>query len=463
MTGAKFLSRLLIVLFLVMGVAIVVVTAMMSRPPPPKEIEIAIEQLDGAQVRVAWRSVRSLEALNFEALAGAYRDRRWQIETPGFGISYDEGVARLARRDGKPFIGVAITMEADGVRLPKEYQPLAEYGEGGVLVYTGHFHPVGKDGARLDAMFNFAAAPDAKVAAFGDHAAVMKDWKSPLAHPAFIYFGPLSPVETTHVITLIDLTAPQWIIEEFDRLTPRAFDYFATVFGASPEREVKPNLFLAARPGGNEGRLSYAGDALPGQFQITLDGAAWRTQSMQGEDIFRRSTLHEAFHLWQSASASLGGEDDAAWIHEGGADAVAVDAMVALGFWDGDDLAAFAAAARRDCAAGLNEGSLSRAEERRAFTALYACGYLIAEAVARADGTTATAFWRDFMAEAKGGGGYGDGFFFDFVAARTGDEDFSRALKEFVRMPLADPAREIDRLLAAAPRASSPLAPGERR
>jgi hypothetical protein len=281
----------------------------------------------------------------------------------------------------------------------------------------------------------------------------LADWQSPLNHPAFIYYGPLRPIETDHVFALIDPQAPRWIVNEFDRLTPRAFNYFAIAFGPQSDAgaAIKSNLFLAAQIGDDQGRLSYAGDALPSQFQITLEGAAWGERSARGEDIFRRSTLHEAFHLWQTAAAPPGDEERAGWIHEGGADAVAIDAMIALGFWEIDELTAFGAAARDDCTAGLNGGPLSTAHARGAFPALYACGYLIAEAIARADGSSATAFWRDFMKTAEAVGGYSEQLFYDFVATRTGDAEFSRALRYFVQTPHADPAREIDRLLAATP------------
>ncbi len=454
MGGSTFFARLLVVAFLLMVAGIMVTAAVLHSRPPSEKIEITITQIDAVQFRIAWQSRRRRDALIFEALPDNYRGRRWHIETPGFEITNDKKAARLVRVDGKPFSDAEIIMTADGVRLPKEYQPVAAYGAGGALVYTGHFHPLNEEGGRVDASFNFVAAKGGEVVAFGSRAKALADWQSPLNHPAFIYYGPLRPIETDHVFALIDPAAPRWIANEFGRLTPRAFDYFASAFGPRSDAgaATKSNLFLAARLGGDQGRLSYAGDALPGQFQITLEGGAWEERSVRGEDIFRRSTLHEAFHLWQTAAAPPGADENAGWIHEGGADAVAVDAMLALGFWNIDELAAFGAAARDDCAAGLNAGSLSSAHARGAFPALYACGYLIAEAVVRADGSTATAFWRDFMKTAAAEGGYSEPLFFDFVAARTGDADFARAVKYFVQTPHADPSREIDRMLAAASR-----------
>ena len=460
MGGPKILARFLVIGFVAMAVGIVVVTALLTRPPLSDEIAVRIEQLDGATARITWTMPRPVEALRFNKLPGRYRAGKWTFEDPSFELRYEDNVVLVAHSDRKPFQHVVVISAAGGDRLPKEYHPLALYGDGGVLAYTGHFHPIDAAGARLDAAFDMVAADGGKVVAFGTHAPSLANWVSPLAHPAFAYFGPLEPIETDHVIALVDPQAPQWIADDFDELTPKAFDYFADAFGNMRKSgpSMKPNLFMAARLGNERGRLSYSGDALPGQFQITLEGGAWAQASSQGEDVFRRSTLHEAFHLWQSAAAVPDADDSAAWIHEGGADAVAVDAMIALGFWGADDLSSFEAVARRDCVAGLRDGALADAHGRGDFSALYACGFLIAEAVARRDGATATAFWRNYMTEAQSSGGYGEDLYYQLIAKRTGDEDFAQTVKYFVRTPLAEPGREIDRLFAPA-RPASPLAP----
>ncbi len=423
----------------------------LNRPAPSADMRITIEQMEGVQLRLSYASNRPQGSLTFAALPGGYRDRLWTIETPGFHLMRSEGEDRITRRDGKPFARVVLTAAADGNRLLKDYQPVARYGEGGALVYTGHFWPLTAQGERADAVFDILPARDGEVVVFGARVPALTDWRSPKSHPAFVYMGPLKPVETERLITLIDPATPRWIMDEFYALTPRAFAYFTETVGVLPE--TKPNLFLTAAPGGDEGRLSYAGDALPGQVQITLEGAGWNEPTAAAKDIFRRSTLHEAFHLWQSAGAQPEDETAASWIHEGVADATGVEAMLALGYWDSDAWASFKAGARRDCAAGLEGGELSSAHARREFKALYACGYLIADAVARADGTTATALWRDFMAAP--GEVYAQAAFYQFVEERTGDRAFARDLRYFVETPLADPAREIDRLFGDA----APLAP----
>lgn len=450
--------------FLAASVAIGLAAALaMSSPPAGPDLRVSVEQLEGASMRVVYEWRKPRREMIFRSVPGGYRERRWEIETEGLLLRRGAEEDFIFHEDGRRFDRVVLVAMPDIIRLPKEYPPVAVYGEGGALVYTGHFWPVGERGARINATFSFTPAPGGAATAFGEHAPALSDWRSPMAHPAFVYMGPLVPETTAHMSALVDPAAPEWIRREFHEVAARAFDYFAETFGGGPE--TKPNLFLTVALRGDPGRLRFSGDALPGQFQVTLQGGGWRASSPRGLDIFRQSVIHEAFHLWQSASARPGDEGSAGWIHEGGADIVAAEAMVALGYWDAGALTQFSQRARRECAHGIEDGPLAVAHLRGDFRALYGCGVVIAEAVARADGGTATDFWRDFMAAAERRGGYSADFFEDFVAGRTG-RDFAESVRYFVETPHARPERDIDRLGEAARKTAggaAPLASGDGR
>jgi hypothetical protein len=412
----------------------------------PADIRVSVEQQGDGALRITYDLKKPRRALLFGALAAGHRARRWEIETPGFALARLDDGDRITRNDGAKFNSVVLTASPDLIRIQKDYQPIAAYGEGGVMVYTGHFWPLSARGGRVNTTFSFIPKPGAKAVAFGARADRLVDWRSPMAHPAFIYMGPLQPVETREVMAVVDGAAPQWISDEFYALTPRIFSHLAGALGFS--LAVKPNLFLAAPLGREQGRLSYSGDALPAQFQITLEGGAWRERSFKALGVFRRSTIHEAVHLWQAA-ARPGSDKVAGWIHEGAADAIAAETLLALGLWDAADYTADFDRAREECASELKGGPLATAEARGRFRALYACGHVIAVAVSWADGETVSDFWKGFIAEAKSDG-YDESDFYDFVAKRGGERDFVAALRYFIRTPLANPSREVRRLLDAA-------------
>lgn len=424
------------------SVAVVLLAACAREQAPG--LRIAIAQGEGASLEVAYEWRRPQREAAFNELGDGYRAARWALP-PEFELTNEEGHDVIARRDGKRFTALALTAEPAANRLPKEYQPVVRYGEGGVLLYTGHFWPVRGNDVRADAVFDLTPAPGGQAVAFGENEPALEDWTSPMAHPAFVYLGPLEPVETDNVMALIDPEAPAWIVGEFNAIVPASFAKLAEMFGAAPE--TKPNLFLAASPG-VEGQLSYTGDALPAQFQIMLEGGAWREPNEQARNVFIEATAHEAVHLWQAA-ARPGDTEPPEWIHEGAADAMAAEIMVALGEWDAAAFERNEAAARAECAAELAKGPLNGARARGDFRALYACGHVIASAVAVAERASTADFWRAFI-ERAGPEGYSEAMFYDLVADRTGNEDFAEALQDFARTPLAEPQKEIDGLFAAA-------------
>jgi hypothetical protein len=439
-----------------LGVALAAIVAFAfacaGKSDPIPDLRISVMQTSEAELKVIYEWKRPRRQIVFDEIAGDYREKFWTIDTPGFDLLHVADGDRILRTDERKFSRVEITARPSPARLPKEYQPVMRYGAGGALVYTGHIWPVTRakqngGGRRVNATFDFTPAPGGHVVAFGANAPALADWRSPMAHPAFVYMGPLDPVETDHVMALIDPDAPEWIIDAFNEVVPESFATLADMFGFSPA--TKPNLFLAAPLNGDESRLSYTGDALPGQFQIMLEGGAWRDPSEKARNIFVFSTIHEAVHLWQAA-ARPGASNAPEWIHEGAADAIAAEVMVALGRWDGARLVEAEDAARTECARELKDGSLNSARARSGYRALYACGHVIALAVGRAERKPAADFWRAFIARSEAAGGYDSGLFYDLIADRTGDQDFADGIEDFARTPLADPAQAIDGLFAAA-------------
>jgi len=185
-----------------------------------------------------------------------------------------------------------------------------------------------------------------------------------------------------------------------------------------------------------------------------LHGGAWRQANKKALDVFRHSTIHEAVHLWQAAARPSDNETPE-WIHEGGADAITAEVLVALGEWDGAAFEANAAAARAECARELGGGSLNGASARQDFRALYTCGQVIADAVAIAGGGTSASFWQSLIERARDADGYTEAMFYELIEERTGDAEFARAVRHFAQTPLAEPAREIEGLMAAARAASA--------
>lgn len=419
-------------------------------------LRISVTQTDEGEVALVYDLRRPRREVVFKALPEGYRASHWTVETPGFLLTRDRDRARLQREDGARFSHFVIAARASRERLPKDYKPVSAYGASGALIYTGHFLPRDESGAPINAAFDFTAGSGARVFALDAYGDTVADWRSPTDHPTYVYLGPIAPVLNGGASMLIAPETPEWIVAEFTDLVPQVFSTLEEMFGFG--LDTKPSLFLSVGNSSDldvdQGRLSYSGDALPGQFQILLEGGAWSQPSDKGREIFTHSTIHEAVHLWQTAARPF---DETApdWIHEGAADAITAEVLVMLGIWDEAAFAADKASARAECADELHAGSLNGASARGDFRALYACGHVIADAVAIAEGKGAgvastAAYWRQFIDRAQAEDGYTEAMFHALVQERTGDRDFARALRQFTRTPLADPAREIASLMVQA-------------
>lgn len=407
--------------------------------PTGGEIEITAEQAETGIWRVTYRSSRPLSEIDLGPSLGDYRTAHWRLAGGG---------GALAERDGRDVIEPAgdassfneaiFLVEPARADLRKEYEPFIPMGDGGVILYSGHFLPF-SGGGRLNSKLTIIAAKGSQVSAFDETAPKFSDWESPFNHPAFIYVGRARPVESEAMMTVTDATAPHWISAEVSTYAPSIAEAFQDLLQRA--LPTKPNILIAMGDLSEEGRLSYSGDALPGQYQMTLAGGAWKTSSPQALAVLRRATAHEAAHLWQAAVRPKS-EAVPDWIHEGGADALAAEAMLKAGYWSKADVEADLEAARSTCSASLQQLSLERAEAEERWDAVYACGHILNVAAAGEAGVAD--FWREFVRRTASGG-YDEAAFLELAEERAGP-DTAKEISNLVRINEARPDIAISRM-----------------
>lgn len=415
-----------------------------SRPPeaaPAVRID-AGEQADG-DWRLAYEFSPPRASVDFGPAIDGYRARNWLLDS--------DNEARLVARDGRDRLeapaekrlGAAVfTVTPEPVALRKQYEPFIAMGDGGVLLYTGHLLPFDETGERLEARLTIRPGEGRTAVAFGgDAQAGIVDWKSPFDHPAFICVGCAPPIDTGALTLVIDATAPAWIRAEAPPFAGALAKAMEALLSAPPA--VQPTIFIASADQEAPGRLSYSGDALPGQYQMTLAGAAWREPSDEARAVFFRSTAHETAHLWQTDARPA---DDRApdWINEGGAEALAADALVAAGYWTDAERAADLSRARAVCAKALRVGSLARTEAGEDWEAVYACGHVVTVAAAGEAGVGA--FWAEFVRRSAARG-YDLATFLALAEERAGP-DAAQAIRDLVNINDAQPERVFDRMFA---------------
>lgn len=404
------------------------------------QLRISIEQRLSGPWIVTYETGGLKSSLDLGRDVDGYRGRNWKILDENVRLSTEDGADRIVSAHGRHLpVRFEVEVTPSAAEYRKDYEPFISMGDGGVLIYTGHFIPISKDQERLASKLTIVPAKGGIVSAFGDAKDRFDDWESPYHHPAFVYVGAGKLVKSAAMSAIIDATAPNWIVDEVGVFAPS----IAASMESLTERTLPatPNIFVSIGDLGEEGRLSYSGDALPGQYQMTLAGGVWREKSDQALTVLRHNTAHEAAHLWQAAARP---KSDAvgSWIHEGGANALAAEALLSAGYWSKAEWDADFAAARAGCEKSLAQLSLQRAEAQARWDSVYACGQVINVAAAGEAGPAA--FWREFVGRTARAG-FDESDFLALAEERAGPK-VAEAIRDLVRINDARPDLVIDRM-----------------
>ncbi|MGF1543380.1 MAG: hypothetical protein ACFB00_02540 [Parvularculaceae bacterium] len=393
----------------------------------PVSADISFEALPDGDWRVTYDFSGLTSSVDLGPSLDGFRARDWR-PTAGSAVSIVASRGRDVLRGPRPFAKAAFVVTPKAIDAARAYDPIAPMGADAALIYTGHFIPWA-NGRRAPSTLTVRAPPGRFAAAFGEAAPVLRDWSSPLGRPAYIYVGPQPPIASGGVLGAIDPATPDWLAREAEIFAVEAFGALERAFAwALP---ATPNFFLAFEPGGAPGRAAYAGDALPAQFRMTLTGGAWGAPSDWARDLFRLGVAHEAAHLWQTAARpKVEGVPD--WIHEGGANVLAADVMVSLGYWDAAKRAGRIVEARAKCAHALPGRSLDEAAAAGDVDAIYACGEALNAAASARHPDGGAGFWRDFIDRARADRGYDAETFFALASVRGGS-DFADAARAFTK------------------------------
>lgn len=436
-----------------MPAALMFATLLAAAAPPPAIPLIELTRLDDA-----WRVHYVFEAPVREfrfarADAQGRRARGWRSEDEALSIVREGDEEVVRRRDGEAFDEAAFTMAPRYETLDKDYAPFSPSGDGGLLVHTGRFFacaPRCDDDGESPAWSFDVTAPDAQILhageRFDEHAEFIERDSG-----TNLYVGSTEPVETSHVLAVIDAKFPPVAREMLETTFPKLMDFYAQRLGALPQ---KPMLFASndeAHAGGGYGRQ---GGTLPGQVFMHLYGVQpEQANPKAGAEVLRGFFAHEAAHLYQGHEA---GRDEAnAWLHEGGAEAFSLLALQELGLLDADARKALVAGALQACAQGTRGTALVASAQRGRFDDYYRCGLLMQLAVDAAarrqsDGSCDLfCVWRDFKRRVAAGADFSAETFYasvdELAGAATG-----RFLREAAMKPQADVAGFYARGLEAA-------------
>ncbi|WP_431477615.1 hypothetical protein [Massilia eburnea] len=336
--------------------------------------------------RVDYRFAQPVTALKLHSI-GEFRKQEWKVLTPGMGMKSGPDFDVIASK-GKPFKSASVQIKTFDGWSPKEYVSFNRFGDGGTTVYLGHLQGDVEQGRKTLSMHtdiklfglaqeNVIAPPDNRM--------------EPGAERGYAYFGPAQAIPAGAATVLIDPRTPQWLRETILDVGAKTSAYYEKAY----QRQLKDELLIMVSVANFESPgFSMKGGAVMGQGQVSyrLEGQQLNTDHPKLRDYAALNVAHEMAHIWQMAVSrgGIGGQDP--WIHEGGAEAMSLDALLQTGVYSEDSVKTYRAKQAAACEKLNNTVDT--------YDGIYACGLVRFDKL----GVGIVPLWRSMMqaAEAKG-------------------------------------------------------------
>jgi hypothetical protein len=308
--------------------------------------------------RLQYQFARPISAIVYDAV-GPYRQQNWTVVTPGVTLRRD-GDTDVVSAEDKPLDALVIDVRAYSDLIEKQYVPASRYTDGGVALFLGHFQgEVREAGRTADMVADFrlqglhrdnVIAPPAATAA--------------MPMRGYAYFGPQQPAAAGVADAIIDPSAQPWLKETLIDATARLSQYYEQAYAHRLKQRLRVQITIAGldTPG-----LSTKGGAVQGQLVYTLRGQQFKGDHPAKRKFLMREVAHEMAHIWQLSGDHISLDGTTPWVFEGGAEAMAMDALLHSGLWTAEQVQAYAIEKMALCDK-LGDTTAN-------YDSIYACGY----------------------------------------------------------------------------------------
>jgi hypothetical protein len=351
--------------------------------PTPVHTELTLTHLAADKWRADYVFAEPITAIDLGAQPGAYRKQAWRVLTPGVELVAHDDNEGL--RSASPLKELSVEISAYDDFAEGQYAPIDRFSDGGWDFYLGFLYGTLTQGDRkrtMDVALDLHGLP-------GETVIVPARPDTELS--GYAYFGPHQPVRMGNVNVIIDPQAPVWLREVLDETTAKVSRFYEQAF---QRKLIHMPLVSVSVMGfdGAPGSISIKGGAVGGGIAYRLQGAGLVNDHPKKRALMARLVAHEMAHLWQAnlTRGGIGGDD--AWIHEGGAEAIMLEALRATGIFTGEASDQYAQDLLKECEQLKDDVTVNRG--------LYACGFKRFHGYAMAP----VPLWRAMMASSEGSG-----------------------------------------------------------
>lgn len=289
-------------------------------------VQLSISQIGHERWQADYRLPRAVTRLHFLRNNYALRHQHWRADA-GFILEAQGSDEYLRREDGQPFSTARLQLGLDETDRDREYYAGQRLGPDARYLFSGHFYvaEAGTPGPLWPHRLHFKARAGEWIRLQAQAAAEL-DWLDSALKGSYVVFGRMPVERYQGVAMLIAPTVPEHLTRQIQRELPMLLAYYqrklALKLPSPPLVLLSANLDAPA--------VSQGGDALSGVVRFHFNGAAWREPGALRAQAARYLIAHELAHLWNAGLTTSDDETRAPWLHEGGADALAWQALTAL-------------------------------------------------------------------------------------------------------------------------------------
>lgn len=354
--------------------------------PEPLQARLRLHHVAADTWEADYHFDQPVSAFEFDGAGVPFRADAWRPLDRGVTLAAGDSTDTLRSR-GKPRPDWRVAVSLYRPWSHRNYVPMDRQTDGGTSLYLGFFAGralIGGEARDVNLRIELQGL---------DGETVLLPARAQVDPSLYVYFGPQLPAPSGDIRTVLDPATPAWIRAAMSDTAARVSAVYAKAFARAP---VEPLTVLVGAAGLEEPGYSIKGGALPGQLVFTLAGRDLKQDRPAGRARLQKMVAHELAHVWQSLVARGGIGEGEAWVHEGGAEALALRALGDAGVWTQDQVATEVGNLRQLCA-DAEARHRAQPDAPSDWREAYACGFRRFTA----DNRDVFATWRALLARTE--------------------------------------------------------------